>query len=89
MIDALIAQIFTTGHFPSEFNIAKVIPIHKKNKDKAQICNYRPMSLLSHLSKLVEKIIKNRLIRFSDEKNIIVVEQFEFRSGDSTTDQLV
>lgn len=44
---------------------------------------------MSHLSKLIEKIIKNRLIHFLEKNKILVTEQFGFRTGHSTTDQLV
>ena len=44
------------GEFPSRMKIAKVIPLHKKGK-KDDLNNYRPISLLSTTSKILEKLI--------------------------------
>ena len=44
---------FSTGVFPSGFKIAKVIPIHKKDS-QLKHSNYRPMSLLSNLDKILD-----------------------------------
>lgn len=85
----IINGIFMTGHFPSEWKVATVVPIHKKNKDDTKIQNYRPISLLSHVSKVVEKVIKSRIIGFLTKNKLLVNEQFGFRGGHSTTDQLM
>ena len=58
--------------------IAKVIPIHKKD-DKTQINNYRPISLLPAISKILEKIVYKRLLSFLTINNIITLSQFGFR----------
>lgn len=84
----VINGIFSTGYFPKDWKLAKVIPIGKKGKDSSKICNYRPISLLPHLSKVVEKIIKSRLLKHVDKNNLIQNSQFGFRSGHSTIDQL-
>ena len=51
---------FSTGIFPSEMKIAKVIPLFK-NENKSDFSNYRPISLLSQFSKILEKIFNERL----------------------------
>ena len=63
--------------------IAKVIPIHKKD-DKTQINNYRPISLLPAISKILEKIVYKRLLSFLTINNIITLSQFGFRKNHST-----
>ena len=55
---------FNTGIVPSQFKIAKVIPIFKSG-DKSSMDNYRPISLLSTFSKILEKIVASRLLPFS------------------------
>ena len=71
-----------------QFKIAKVIPIFKSG-DKSQMDNYRPISLLSSFSKIMEKIIAVRLIKFLDNNNILSKWQFGFRSAHSTTHPMV
>ena len=73
---------FTTGIVPSEFKVANVIPIFKKGS-QYDLCNYRPISLLSVFNKIVEKLMYIRLIKFLD-KNVLSENQFGFRSGHST-----
>ena len=51
---------FSLGVFPSSWKIANVVPIHKKD-DRQQIKNYRPVSLLSNISKVMEGIVHNAL----------------------------
>ena len=51
---------FETGVFPNEMKIAKVVLIYKGG-DKTSFTNYRPISLLSQFSKILEKLFMNRL----------------------------
>ena len=69
---------FLTGQFPSVLEIAKVIPIHKK-QSKVDYANYRPMSLLSNIEKIIEKLMYKRLSNFLDVNNLIYSLQFGFR----------
>ena len=71
------------GYFPSEWKVAKVIPIPKPGKDHSRPINYRPISLLSSLSKIFEQIIINRL-NLDDIRD----EQFGFRKNHSTVHQI-
>ena len=55
--------VFELGFFLQIFKTAKVVPIFKAG-DKHLVRNYRPISLLSCLSKVLEKVIKNRFLNF-------------------------
>lgn len=77
------------SYFPNTWKIAKVTPLPKPNKDKSNASNYRPISLLSSLSKIFEKIILCRLNEYLTENQIILNEQFGFRKGHSTNHQLL
>ena len=79
---------FKTGIAPSQFKIAKVIPIFKSG-DKSSMDNYRPISLLSTFSKILEKIVASRLLTFLDDGNILSKFQFGFRRGHSTVHPMV
>lgn len=85
----IITQIFnlclTTGTFPGVFKKALVHPIHKGG-DRRDPNNYRPISVLTSLSKVMEKILNRRLINYLDKFDIISENQYGFRRGLSTED---
>ena len=74
---------FSTGIFPSEMKIAKVIPLFK-NGNKSDFSNYRPISLLSQFSKILEKLFNDRLQQFLNTNNILSNSQYGFRAHMST-----
>ena len=86
---SLIANLsFSSGTFPDNLKIANVIPIFKK--DDPTICNnYRPISLLPNISKIIEKLIHTRLTVFFKKSNILYERQFGFRPNHSTTHALL
>ena len=67
---------FKTGVFPSELKTAKVIPIFKKDS-KLDYSKYRSISLLSHIEKILEKLMYRRPYTFLNNKNIICDLQFD------------
>lgn len=76
-----------TGEFPEPFKIAKVIPIYKSN-DITEKSNFRPISLLSTLTKVIEKIVKEQFILYLDTNDIIVSNQYGFRKSKNISDAL-
>ena len=80
----LFNKCFEDGIFPGKLKIAKVSPVYKKG-DKTLPQNYRPISLLSTFSKLLEKLIKQRLLNFLNKCRIITKQQHGFISNKSTT----
>ena len=70
--------MFKLGFFPQIFKTAKVVPIFKAG-DKHLVRNYRPISLLSCLSKVLEKVIKNRFINFFEKHEIFYDFPYGFR----------
>ena len=83
----LFNQSINTGTFPEKFKLAKVIPIHKTGS-KTDLCNYRPISILSNFSKIFESLMKNQLMTYLNKTNILNNRQFGFRSGFSTFDAI-
>ena len=70
------------GVFPDKMKLADVVPLHKsKNKDNTG--NYRPISLLMTLSKILEKIIYKRTYQFLNTNGQIFNSQYGFRSNHS------
>ena len=68
-----------TNTFPDYMKIAIIKPLYKTN-DKQQIYNYRPIALLSQISKKFEKIIFNRLSKYIFKHNIINIKSIWFCS---------
>jgi hypothetical protein len=68
---------------PTQLKTAKIIPVFKSG-DSSSMDNYRPIAMLDVFSKVMEKIICNRLCSHLDANNLISDFQFGFRSNHST-----
>ena len=73
--------------YPKCFKTAKVIPLHKKG-DKTDPSNYRPISLLSALGKIFEKLLHKRVVKFCKKENILTHIQYGFREKRSCIDAI-
>ena len=62
--------LFDIDDFPTCLKLAKVIPVYKKG-DQQEYNNYRPISLLSNISKLIEKLLHNRLYKFLNQNKCL------------------
>ena len=71
------------GVFPDQLKIAKVTPIYKDG-EKSNINNYRPISVLSTFSKILERIIYNRTYNYLNLNKILYKNQFGFKKNCST-----
>ena len=69
--------------FPSSWKVAKVIPLFKKG-DKSLPDNYRPISLLPVVSKVLERVIHVQLLNYLNENDLLALEQSGFRPMHST-----
>ena len=92
LISAPLANIINLslqkGIFPDKLKIAKVIPSYKGD-DPSHFTNYRPISLLSNFSKVFEKVLYNRMIKFAEQYNILYRCQFGLRKNYSTSHALI
>ena len=79
---------FMTGVFPSVLKNAKVVPLFKKDSE-LNYSNYCPISLLSNIEKIPEKLLYKRLYTFLDNNNIIYDLQFGFRQQCYTSHALI
>lgn len=71
------------GIFPNKLKTGMVIPVYK-NGPADEVGNYRPISLLTSLDKIFEKILNKRFVSFLKANNILVPVQFGFRNAHST-----
>ena len=88
-------QSLFTGIFPDKLKIAKVLPLFKKG-DCHHFDNYRPISLLPSISKVIERIVYDQLYEYFSKNGLIYDSQYGFRQLHSTelasleiTDRLV
>jgi Reverse transcriptase (RNA-dependent DNA polymerase)/Endonuclease-reverse transcriptase len=86
---SIINASLTLNHFPTPWKLAKVILFPKPGKPLSDPASYRPISLLSTLSKLLEKVALSRLQSHITTHDIMIDQQCGFRKGHSTTDQLL
>ena len=84
----IFSKSFETGEIPSQLKIAKVVPIFKSG-DPSLPNNYRPISLLPNISKILEKVMCNRLTFFLESNNLLANSQYGFRKEHSTVHPLV
>ena len=78
----IINQSLEVGQFPSEMKLADVVPLFK-SKDRSLETNYRPISLLSTMSKILEKVVYNRVYNFLNQTEQISNTQYGFRAKHS------
>ena len=84
----IINRSMCEGCFPDSMKLADTIPLYKA-KERDNTSNYRPISLLLTLSKILEKIVHKRTVSFLDRNNIIYNSQYGFREKHSTTDAVM
>ncbi|KAL1129485.1 hypothetical protein AAG570_012430 [Ranatra chinensis] len=80
--------ILKHAHYPTHWKTATVIALPKPGKPTTEPSSYRPISLLSSLAKVVDRIILNRLTDVGDKMRIIPDNQFGFRRNHATIHQL-
>ena len=91
-ISSPLAHIFNlslkTATFPSSLKLSRVVPIHKGGK--VDTCdNYRPIALLSSISKILEKIVSLKLVNHLEYHKLISPKQFGFQRGKNTEHNLL
>ena len=75
----LVNESLKCGTFPQVLKAARVVPIYKSGKKSIRE-NYRPISVLSVLSKIFERVVHKRLYNFVDKSQLLYPRQFGFRS---------
>ena len=75
--------LLSTGIFPSKLKTAKVIPVYKKN-DKTLLKNYRPISVLPVVSKIIENVMHNQMMDYFTSNELFSSQQYGFRPIRST-----
>ena len=79
----IINLSLSVGKVPEDFKLARVVPLHKKNS-KTEVGNYRPVSVLNIMSKVVERVVFDQLYGYLSENKLLYELQSGFRSSYST-----
>lgn len=80
---------FFTGVVPQSWKLGIICPIPKPNRDHSGVAGYRPITLLSCVGKLMERLVGRRLVHFLESNASFTCLQTGFRRGRSTADALV
>ncbi|GBM03393.1 putative RNA-directed DNA polymerase from transposon BS, partial [Araneus ventricosus] len=81
--------LWKVGVLPKQWKTAVIIPVRKPNKEANSVGSYRPIALTCIPCKLMERIILRRITHHLMELNLIPEEQYGFRRGHSTIDQIL
>ena len=76
------------GLVPDDLKLARVVPLHKKN-DKTEVGNYRPVSILNIISKILERVIYDQMDGYLSENDLLYSQQSGFRRKFSTETCLI
>ena len=72
------------GTLPIDFKIARTTPVFKNKGSITDVSNYRPISVISHISKLLESIVKQQLLTHLIEQHLLSKNQIAYIKGRST-----
>jgi len=81
-------KVLDMGVTPFLVKIAHIIAIHKGDH-RGLAANYQPIALTSHLIKLFEKVLRNKIVSFLEENSLLNPSQHGFRRGRSCLSQLL
>ena len=84
----ILAKLFNMCCFPDCWKVLSVVPVFKNVGERSTAKNYRPVSLLSVISKVFEKLVNNRIVDHPENCGLFSDFQYGFRSFRSTADLL-
>lgn len=85
----LYNKVWEEGRLPSSWKEAVIIPIVKPGKDPANPTSYRPIALTSHIGKIMEKMITERMTYYIESRGMFSPYQSGFRKGRGTMDPVI
>ena len=72
------------GEIPNDLKIACVTPVFKNKGNRSDISNYRPISVISHIGKILEDVVKTQIVDFLSKHNLLSPNQSAYIKGKST-----
>ena len=87
-LSALFNLSLSTGSVPTDWKLSHITPVYKAG-DPSLVSNYRPISLLSLPSKVLERIVHNKLLHHLLSNSLLSTSQFGFRPFSSTQEAII
>jgi hypothetical protein len=84
VIQWMFSQVIISGQFPAHWGVCHITPVYKEKGSKEDMSNYRPISIISVISKLFEKTIAPQLVKYLEDKRLLNDNQYGFRAQRST-----
>ena len=88
-LSVIFRKLIRSGDFPSVWRVANVTPIPKTSTPSVFPEEYRPISITPCVSKVFERLVCSRLMRFAEDKHLLPDDQFAYRKGLGTCDALL
>jgi hypothetical protein len=89
ILTKILNACLSLSYFPTSWKIAKIVAIPKSTPVSQNPSHFRPISLLPTIGKVFERLILTRLTSFEEDNNIIIKQQFGFKSSHSTSQQVL
>ena len=83
-----LSYIINSRRFCDDWKVARVTPVYKNCGDVHVMSNYRPVSVIGHIAKIVEQLIRSQHVAYLDEHSFITPDQFAYSKGHSTQTSL-
>ena len=84
----IINDCLSNGIFPEDLKLARVTPVFQNNGDVDVMSNYRPISVIGHIAKMVEQLVRSQLVSYLEEHSFITPDQSVYLNGHSTQTSL-
>ena len=72
------------GHVPRDWKLARVTPLYKGKGSKSELGSYRPISVISHVPKIIEKFVCHSFNKYLTDNSLLHNDQFAYRKSQST-----
>lgn len=81
----LVNNMFQTGTYPNVLKSTRVCPVYKGKGDRSDLNNYRPITIVPTISKLIESILSSYLMMHLESNELLTENQYAYRQAKSTT----
>ena len=83
-LSCIINSSLNSGRVFDDWKVARVTPVYKNSSDIHVMSNYRPISVIGHIAKIMDQLIRTQLVEYLDEHYFITPDQFAYLKGHST-----